>query len=174
MGFPGIIFFKMALILAIFYFMDRRLRVWRASVLERLLFLGMAFLAAWPFWVERADLSSMALLSALFFEIDRRSADPKGSSPRIILWMALFALWANTHGAFPMGLFVIGLRGLFQIPKQSREAKRTIVWVLGCTMATFFKSLRAQTLASYRARHEWTVGSSRRMDAAIRDWIYIL
>src|ERR1700687_4056168 len=44
MGLAGVIFLKTALMLASLYFLDRRLRNWKASGFERLLFLGLLFL----------------------------------------------------------------------------------------------------------------------------------
>ncbi len=136
-GLTGVIFLKTALMLAGLYFVDARLRLWKASVFERLLFLGLAFMAAWPFWVERADLSSLALLSALFFEIDRESLSPRQDHERRLLWIFLFTVWANVHGAFPIGLLVIGVRGIFQYSSRPTVARRTLMWALFCTGATF-------------------------------------
>jgi|GEM_PF-2042648 hypothetical protein len=135
-GLAGVTFLKTGLMLAALYFLDRRLRLWNAGGIERLCFLGLTFLGGWPFWVERPDLSSLALLSALFFHIDRDIAESCVCRKTAILWILLFGFWPNIHGAFPAGLVVVSLYAVFVVRLSSSHGRRVIGWALGCAVAT--------------------------------------
>jgi len=136
LGLTGVIALKIVLLLLALYFMDRRLRHWKASVFERLLFLSLAFMGGWPFWVERADLSSLALLSALFCAIDAGDFGRHWWRTIGAPWVFIFALWPNIHGAFPLGLLAIGLWGCVCLFRRPASGRRVLSWTVLCAAAT--------------------------------------
>src|SRR6266700_6105165 len=136
LGVFGVSLLKNVLVWTSIFFVDKRLRLWGASVLERVFFNGMVFLGGWPFWVERADLSSLALFSGLFWWIDRASQRPDVKMQKWMPWAVLFMFWANLHGQFVFGLFVLLLYG-FSVFLTDKPAAKTVCWgILFCAGAT--------------------------------------
>ncbi len=136
LGLFGVSLLKNVLVWIAIFFVDQRLRLWGASVLERLFFNGVVFLGGWPFWVERADLSSLALFSGLFWWIDRAARRPDGGIREWLPWAVLFMFWANLHGLFIFGLGVLFLYG-FSVYVTGQPAGRTVYGGIGlCLGAT--------------------------------------
>jgi hypothetical protein len=135
-GLFGVSLLKNLLVLLSLFFVDKRLRFWRAGAIERVFFLGLVFLGGWPFWVERADLSSLAFFSALLWTIDRSFLSPWGRS-RWLLWIVLFAFWANLHGQFTFGLFVLAVYTVFQGLTDRYKARAIVAGTTLCAAATF-------------------------------------
>jgi hypothetical protein len=136
MGMSGIIFLKLAWMLTALYFLDRRLRLWKAGAIERLGILGWVYLGAWPFWVERSDLTSLALVSALLLEMDRIGTDPCREMKNPLRWVLVFALWPNLHGAFPLGLAITGVYGAILLSANPRAGGRILAWTTLFAAAT--------------------------------------
>jgi len=135
LGLFGVSLLKNTLVLAALYFVDKRLRFWGASVFERIVFVGIVFLGGWPFWVERADLSSLVLFSALFCEIDH-SFLTNWKTSRWLLWIFLFVFWANLHGEFTFGLFILGFYGCFLALTGQPSARSVLIGAALCAAAT--------------------------------------
>jgi hypothetical protein len=135
-GLFGVTLLKNSLVLVSLFFVDKRLRLWGASTAERIMFVGLVFLAGWPFWVERADLSSLAFFSALFSQIDHEFLSTWKTS-RWLTWIILFVFWANTHGEFTFGLVVLAAYGGMLTITGQPSSRAALAGLLCCTMATF-------------------------------------
>lgn len=149
---PGLIFLKSLFVLAAFYFLDLRLRQRSVAWPWRIALLGVSFVACRGFWVERADLVTLAMVSALLYTWERRQilnklkpALPLGGlralndgmgSTAFWLWPGLFVLWANMHGGFLIGLTLLAILAVGALLDGNLDIRGTAKWVSACAFAT--------------------------------------
>ncbi|HVE14110.1 MAG TPA: hypothetical protein VNI01_11995, partial [Elusimicrobiota bacterium] len=156
-GLGAIIALKAALILLAFLFLELRLRradvsaPWRACVFVA------AALACRHTWWERADLASLALTSALLWSLER---GPSALAP----WPFLFAVWANMHGGFLLGLGLLAAFAAGDAARRREPPRALLAWGALCALATL---LNPYGPALHAALLRW---SATLKDGLIYEW----
>lgn len=120
-GIIGLKFAKLACVAAVMMLLSRAMAMRRASLPLQAIVLLVAALALAPFMQYRTYLADDVMLAALMAMLSRETYAPDvpdirerdQAAPRIgaKLWLAvpMFALWANLHGGFFVGLIIFGL-----------------------------------------------------------------
>ena len=111
-GCAGIILFNSLLVAGGLFFQERLLAGRGLPWTLRLGALALTLAAAEPRgygWTENASTVSFLFLSALFWLRDRRRSGRPAGLP---VWIGFFALWANLHRGFLLGLAVLALDAL--------------------------------------------------------------
>lgn len=127
----------------------------------------LVFLGLWQVLTIRPQSFSL-LLFVIWLDLLERSI----RRPMLLLWGPfLLALWANLHGAFPIGLYLIGVFGLEETLRLVRERRwpRHLTRLIAC-----FLGSAAATLANPYGWKIWIyVGltSNRAAERGIDEWL---
>lgn len=129
---PGITLFKIGWIAAVLAFVGGRLRDASLPTLGVVMASATVFTACMAGWTERADLLSLAFLSALLFSLERVRRG-LASPQSLWYWVALNGLWANLHPAFIVGFVVVWLYAIEFVRAGQWRMNQAMVWAL-CMM----------------------------------------
>ncbi len=163
-GFPAIIIYKSVMTVLIFGFVYQRLRLRTIPGVWMLAGLALAFWGSrlsHTGWGERASLVTYLGCSSLLWHLE---AVQRGRWPRRTLWIwpALFALWANLHQGFLVGLGLVGLYAFGEAITSRERSRFFLTWVLGCAAATV---MTPHGIHLYRAL--WTIATNT---VGISEW----
>lgn len=142
LGFFGLTLLAAVVITATFFFFSKfaKLTLWDKAILFPILLYFIEPINQVSF---RAQLLSLFLLSVVFYIFRKSEENPK----RYLLLIPLFALWANLHGQFSLGIGVLGLwtislfvQDFFGSAKRSlvatiKKQKILLFTVVGCIIA---------------------------------------
>jgi len=126
----GITALKVGGIVLAMSFLIRRFRQTHIPEIGIYLAALIVFTACSPGWSERADLVSIALVSALMNDLEGMRS---GTLPmtRRWRWCLIFLFWANAHGGgVPIGLGIAGLYGIDYVLAEQLSWKQLSVWLI--------------------------------------------
>ncbi|RMD59641.1 hypothetical protein D6821_00735 [Candidatus Parcubacteria bacterium] len=146
-----VLFLNLALWL-LYYYLNRCLQI-KHSFLPFLLLALLGVLASLPSWGVRMQIFSFLYL---IIELILLAQFQNTRSLRyLVVLPVLFLLWVNTHGSFPLGIFILffwlAINGLGILAAKSRWAKifkipplldwRSLRWYLGAVLASLLATL---------------------------------
>jgi hypothetical protein len=134
-GLAGVTTFKVFIIALALTFLMLRLR--RSGLHDIVLFTGamIVFATCASGWSERADLISVALVSALMYTLE--GVRKKRMAPtQLWWWVLIFLAWSNAHAGFLIGIGISGLYALEFIRARRWSMAQASVWVISLLMVT--------------------------------------
>jgi hypothetical protein len=131
----GVLLWKELTILSALGFQAWRLRRAGLGALGVWAIIGVAFWASRYGWNERADLVTLWFVSWLTLDIARFKAGDRAKT-QLWHWPLLFAIWANSHGGFVLGLAIAAAFVVGRCAADRRINGGLAAWSFICLAAT--------------------------------------
>jgi len=163
LGWNGLVLLAALLIATTLFLLQRQLEAEGSDALTATM---LTLLAAWTcsmHWLARPHLATHLLVVVFNWQL-RAFQQGRLSGRALFAWLVpLMALWANVHGAFPIGLTLIGLYLLGNIgkrPEQVRNMKLLAGLLAACAAATLLNpnGWKLHGIILHYLRHSQFVG----------------
>jgi len=128
-----------------------------------------AFYAGRAAWSERADLLSALAFGFLLLGLADADRVPERSFRGFLAWPLLFALWANAHGGFALGLVSLGLWSIGRRLDHRRLPPR-FGWILAMCAAATLLNPYGPWLHLFIGRVSWMAQRSPAMEWSPPPW----